>query len=351
MDPYPSLYYTPQQETGSSREPVYIIIIILLILVAIGLGVWLIIRYVRDRDEKDRLVELGNPSITADATSITGSWGKLERETDKVTLYVSEKPLTINADGTVTSTGTVKSSDKTGSNNSTSITATITINTPYNAALIVTADDTSNYKGFQRKVFTQETATIRAEQNSTKPKLFEIHDLDTPNGSVSEEGRYTTAGDIGLFRLGSAFTDIKPNSISDSFIINYSGMELPDGTELNDETSSILCRYPGTSNVILADWTNHNDTDIGGKPTIQIDTPGIPTPVPIDNCIWNYSDMPPSGAEGTNRWCLQSSQQVSLTNSTLKQDMCLARNGSSLEMLDISTNTDTWFNKFVSTTT
>ncbi len=350
MDDYPNNFtYMSNEEPKSSKEPVYIIIIIILVLIGIGLGIWLAVRYIRDRNEKDRLVELDDPLITADPTSITGSWGKVGNSTDKVTLYVSEKPMQLNADGTVTppcDQKTVICSHQTGSNNSTTVTTNISIDNSYNALLVVTGEDTSSVKSFPRKVFTQDTSTIIAAQSSTKPQLIQIKDLNTPSGAVSEEAGYTTTSDdIGTYRLGSAVPDA--NKISDSFLIKYINTEIPEG---ENSPTSIICREPGTSNLILGTWENHDD--IGDPPSIVYKTPvGNQSINAKTSCQWNYSDKPPSGAKGTNQWCLKSAQQTSLTNISATENMCMARNGSSLGLINITTNTDTWFNSFISGTT
>ena len=359
-----TLHYIPgKTENKTSREPVYVIIIIILVLIAIGLAIWLVFRYVFDRDKKDRTAELNNPKITADNTSITGSWTTVGKPTDKVTLYVSEKPLNPGADGTIPcNTTTVKCSNKTGSNNSITISASISPNTTYHCWLIVTGDDTASFKPFSKIVFTQETSAIRAAQTASAPNgpnLFEIIDLNSPNGSVSDKPGYTTKGhDIGLYRLGSAIPTA--NSASESFIINYMNMDIPTSdTDIKGETNKILCRMPTTTNIIFGEWCNHNDgtdaPDIGETPDIRIqgkcalDSADVTAADRIDstNCIWNYGDSPPSGAEGTNQWCLQAAQQTNATSPTLKENLCMAKNGKSLDLLNISTITNTWFNRFV----
>jgi hypothetical protein len=333
----PNLYAVTPSDTGTkpSYHGVYITIIVILFLIGLGFAIWAVIGWTRRRDEKDRTVTMATPKITADNTSVGGSWGTLSSESDKVTLYVSEGPLNPGSDGTIPCDGsTVKCAHATGSNGSLTITSGISKNTTYNAMLIATGEDTSSYKTYGRKVFTQQTSDLPG-------KLFNIKNLISPNGAVSENAGYTTViDDVGIFGFGSAETGA--NAASDSFIIKYDGTDIP-----NDETGNILCRDPANNTLILAEWTNHDDP--GDNPNIVYDTSaGDTVTIPVTNCQWSYNDAPPTGVEGENKWCLTATQSVSVNNTTEKEVLCMERNGQSIELARSTLTTDTWFNHFAS---
>ena len=315
----------------------FIIAIVILLLLLIGLSIWLIYIYVRGDvgPNKDRLVRLAGAKIVASDTTITGSWGKLDDEKDKVTLYVSEKPFIFNDDGTITANQTtVKSESKTGSNNSADI--NITKNTSYNAVLIATGENTSHYKIYGPKtVFTQTNADLGNN-------IFNIKDLTSCNGGVSETVSYTTLmSDLGHFRLGPANTDAHKSS--KSFVLKY-GPNDPNG-----ETNNILCRKPLTTMVELGVWANKN-TDESAEPIIcppgtTGDTCAANEKIPLNHCQWNYNTLP-SDVTGQNKWCLSTTQSLSNANPNNKDTVCLVRNGPSMSVTNAS-SADTWFNAFV----
>ena len=178
------VYHTPYCPKPSPWP--WIIAIIILLLVAIGLGIWLAVVYTRDRNSNNgRTLNITGAKITAGGSSVTGSWTTLENEDDKVTLYVSEEPFVFLADGTIAcNQSAVKCAGDTGSNKSVTIT-TLTHENIYNAALIVTNDDTVNYRIYgPRKVYTQTSAEI---DNGV---IFNIRDLTNCTGNVTSFGTY-----------------------------------------------------------------------------------------------------------------------------------------------------------------
>ena len=363
MDPSPNIYalHSDTTETKSSNDPAFIIIIIILILVAIGLVIWLVVKHMQDTNKNDKTVDITNPKILADSTSITGSWSATGSLTDKITLYVSTDPINPSSDGTIPcNQTTVKCASNTGSNNSITISG-LSLHTTYHCWLIATGDNTSHFKPFSKTVFTQTTVSIQASQKDNN--LFEIRNLNSPSGSVSKEAQYTTEGtDTGLYRLGSAIPTA--SSVSDSFIINYSTKDIPTtADDIKGETNLILCRDSANNDVVFGEWCNHNDSNSTDAPNID-ETPDIRVKgkcgsssselavtdtISSTACQWNYSGPLPSGAEGTNRWCLTSSQQTNST-SNIKENMCMSKNGTSLGLVSLSSG-DPWFNTLVAGTT
>jgi len=298
----------------------WIIVIIILILVIIALAIWLAVRHTSDNNSgTGRLVPLQGAEITASSSVITGAWGTLANEEDKVTLYVSTDPIKINSDGTVSNT-TIKPASATGSNNSVTISAGLTINKMYNAVLVATGDNTNHYSVFgPQKVFTQETKQV-------EDWVFNIEDLDNPLGAISETATYTeTTADIGIYGFET----------KNSYIVRYE-----DDTEITDP-ERILCRANGSTNtnIILAEVAEDGKIYPEGTEQNQVNH------IPKSNCQWNYNDQPPNGAEGRNQWCLQSLQSTT-TTSSFKEPLCLSRNGSALDARTPA-NATRWYNKRV----
>ena len=317
----------PTYVTTPSSSWVWVIVIIILILVIIALVIWLIVRHTQNdnnNNNNNRMVTLQGAGIRSSSGSITGFWGNLSDETDTVTLYVSTKPIVFNNDGSVMcNQGTCQQASGKGSTNSVTI-SNLTINTTYNAALVATGNNTTNYALYGPvKVFTQETAQL----NNI---FFNIRDLNNPAGAVSTIGGYTeTSSNVGIYRLGP--TPATTGAAS-SFLVRQNDNEEPN--------NMILCRSSNTTSsntVVLAEWNSDNTS-----PTITYQG----TNIPIHNCQWSYNDDPPSDAEGRNAWCLTAQQQTVLNNSTFLETLCMARNGSSLTMVTPSQATQ-WFNSQV----
>lgn len=337
-----SLHYVQMGDTSDhshecpSSTP-WIVTIIIVFLIAVGLAVWLIVLYASGSTGgcNNRLLTLPAGKITTTNTQISGSWGTLDNDNDKVTLYVSQKPFVYNTDGTVTCNNTdVLCDTEVGSKQTASV--TVTSNTSYNAMLVVTSDETCHYRVFGPvKVFTQISSDI---QNKT----FNIRDLNSCNGSVSETATYTTKiSDIGTFRLGSSETG--SSTSSNSFLVKYDDVDDP-GNET--ETDQILARVKGTSQVQLAIWTNKT-TDpttpiICPVGTVVDNTCTEAQKLSLEACQWSYNNTP---ALGENKWCLTASQPLKLGQSD--QFVCLSRNGTSALAITSAGFSDTWFNSIV----
>jgi len=307
----------------------WIVGLVIFLLIAVGLGIWLIVLYATGNvgNKEDRLVSLPGAKITALGTSIKGEWGQLENEKDQVTLYISESPFRFADDGTVIGNAPlVQKETKTGSSNS--ITIGATNNTSYNAMLVATGEGTSHYRIYgPKKVFTQAQANLAGQ-------LFNIRDLTRCDGSVSNTGNYTRiTTDVGNYRLG---LHDNTNKESASFLVRYAS------PEADASTKEILCRKPGTTDVVLATWTNDDSTDapvicpLGSTDCSDSDK------IDINNCQWSYNSEP-DDVPGENKWCL-TSQQSTTTSQTSKQTLCLSKNGKSLAVNSIALS-DTWFNQ------
>jgi len=296
----------PGSYTGTTAWP-WIIVIIILLIVIIVLAIWLAVRYNSGNNNNNRQTGIQGGTILSSSSSITGKWGLLTNENDKVTLYVSVNPLVFNSDGTATSSGVLLSS-KTGSNNSVTINA-LTVDTLYYAALVATGPDTNHYSIFGPvRVYTQETADLSDHR-------FNILNINS-SGGVSSEGTYTEKTPYGIFAFDK----------TNSYLVKYD-----NETDVSDP-ELVLCRNNASgitdTSVFLTEVSN-----IG------------PNGIPKSNCQWSYNDTPPVGADGKNLWCLTASQNTSSTNANA-QTLCLARNGNSLNVVSPSTAT-VWYNPTV----
>jgi len=354
----PTTYVTSPEVTECPSSVGWIVAFVLFLLVAIGLAIWLLVLYLGGHVGKsctNRTLTLTGGSITAEGTTITGTWGTLNNENDKVTLYVSEKPFIFNSDGTVTNpNNTVLQDNQVGSNGKINI--TVKNYRSYYAMMIVTGDDTVNYRVFgPKRVFTQVMADISGPSVTTpsQVKRFQIQDLNLANGAVSNAGAYTLyAGNVGQYQLGS---NVNTNAASKSFLVN-----LDEPTD--SESDQILCRLgTGTQTQVgLAYWVNRESS--GTAPVLCTQTSTDETScagtnnavVPLENCQWSYNAEPaPStssswSAAGYNQWCL-SSVATTTTNGGVKEPLCLARNGEGLSVVNGQINTDTWFNWLLTT--
>lgn len=286
----------PISYTGATVWP-WIIVIIILIIVIIGLTVWLI---VKSNNSKNRQTGIQGGTILSSSSSITGKWGLLTNENDKVTLYVSDKQLTFNSDGTAAGTE-VLSQSNIGSNN-TVIIGALTVDTLYYAALVCTGPDTNHYSiSGPVQVYTQETADL--------PEAFNILDINSVGG-VSSGGAYVTTS-YGKFNFDK----------NNYYIVSQD----------NEETKMILCRSKSSAtdtSVVLTDESEISPND-------------------KKYCQWSYNDAPPVGVDGKNLWCLTASQNTSSTSANA-QILCLARNGNSLNVVSPNLAT-TWYNPKINT--
>nr|QBK91557.1 MAG: hypothetical protein LCPAC302_01770 [Pithovirus LCPAC302] len=305
----------------------WIVVIILLILVIIGLAIWLIVRHVQDSDNDNaKLLNLPNAQISSSSTTISGSWGTLDDENDKVTLYVSQRTLVINSDGTITCNQvTVFCASDNGSNKTVSIPdGKLSVNNTYNAALIVTSNNAVNYRIFGPvKTFTQ-------DESNLKDVSFNIRDLNNCIGVVSDEATYTENPPFnGIYRFD------KPGESSkhDTFLVKYE----TDDPNTQVDPPIIICKNNNSRDVVLAEWVSDNDIHLlDPNEDIKI--------LSVNQCLWTYNMAPPNGAAGQNRWCLSSNQSTSSTNQNVTDTVCLARSGtSSLEVITIS-DSGQWLN-------
>lgn len=330
---------TGQQNCPSSIG--WIIGLIIAFLIAIGLGIWLLVLYLGGHvSSTDRLVVLPGASIRALENTVTGTWGALDHETDKVTLYVSQKPFVFDSTGQVVvgSSGTVLMDSQTGSNGKISI--PVKQDTSYNAMMIVSGNGTAHYQIFgPKRVFTQVNSDLTG-------KLFNIRDLNSCNGAVSTSANYTTVtNNVGTFRLGSS---TNTNMNSDSFIVQYN-------PEQQTETEQILCRVPAATQltqVTYGTWINKQDSNatpiVCTLPNTDNNTTNCTAPgstrLDISNCQWSYNTDPSDpNMAGLNQWCLKSTGPLTL-NSSITSPLCLSINGSALNVVNGTLNPDTWFN-------
>lgn len=311
------IYAQPVPVSYPGYEPVpvmwpWVIVIIILIIVIIILAIWVAIRF-NDTGGKDfdRLTNIQNGAILSSSNSITGKWGLLPNEADKVTLYVSTDSLTFNRDGTVTGTS-VPPASASGSNNQVSINA-LTTGTMYNAALVATGPDTNHYSIYGPvKVFTQETTNLGG-------KTFNILNINSAGG-VGPTGTYVETTPFGVYTFNT----------DNSYLVKHD----PD----TSDPELILCRTntaatPTDINVALVNIDNVNTG------------PNSTGSIPLKSCQWSYNDTPPTGVDGMNEWCLKAHQNTSSTNAN-SQILCLNRNGDGLNV--VSPNIATrWYNPIV----
>jgi hypothetical protein len=350
-DVYPG--YTYQTYTSPTTDIIttsgssctwWIVLFVLFLLVAIGFAIWLLVLYLGGHvgSGGNRIVTLSGASITADGTSITGTWGALNNINDKVTLYVSEKPFIFNDNGDViNANSTVQQDFQVGPNGK--ITITVKNNTAYNAMMIVTGDNTVHYRVFgPKKVFTQ----IQANLGTNK---FHIQNLNSCNGAVSDAATYTTvANAFGMYRLGSANNT---NPDSSSLLLKFNE---PQDTE----TDQVLCRTPSATQLTQVGfgyWVNRLDNS--NKPVIcsvpnatntdelALQCDNSSNAISLENCQWSYNSEPTT-MSGQNQWCLRSVGSTTI-NSSITNPLCLAVNGQALAVNNGLTNTDTWFNQII----
>ena len=335
----------PTEDCSCPSSTPWIVGLVILFLIALGLGIWLLVLYLGGHvgGGSDRLITVTSPSITANANDVTASWGTLSNETDKVTLYVSEKPLIINNNGTVINTADIiKQDNKTGSNGSLDI--TVPSNASYNAMMVVTNTDTVNFLVYgPRKVFTQTNPMLVSNPTNAEPgTLFNIRDLDSCNGAVTSNGGYTTVSSLaGIFRFGSP---TEPgNTFASSFLVSHgSDPSVPDPTD------NVLCRLRETTTEVgMGVWIGTTN----GVPVVCTRAPAnnstttcdAGTSIPNANCQWSYNENP-TAMRGQNKWCLTSPQSAT-ANSSVNVPLCLVHNNSgSLAVAQGSTSTDTWYN-------
>lgn len=349
-----SFYAQPvpvSQSNMTSHWP-WIIVVIILIIAIIALAIWLLVRYNSEGGGNGRLVTIPGASIKSSSTSITGAWGTLNDNEDKVTLYVSTDPISITTDGSVVCNSSNSCQQASGSGSNNQVKIDVKPNTAYNAVLIATGSNTNHYAVYgPRKVFTQETANL-------SNILFSVKDLNNPNGAVSATATYTESTDVGIFRYGAinanpndnlSTTNSSPNSFLVKYVTGDNGY-VPAGQD--DDRRYVLCRnflatQPLSNRVILAEWTNPTETT--QTPVIYAqgaDQTNTDNQIPVDHCQWSYNDSPPVGSEGMNGWCLKTTQSTSINNATNTQSLCLGRNGSALSMVTPAEGT-VWFNQKV----
>ncbi len=330
---------------------------IIFLAIAIGLGIWILILYLGGHvgSDDERILTLQGASITAEATTVTGTWTTLNRETDKVTLYVSRDPFIFNDNGQVVdNNGSVQSDNQTGSNGK--IPITVSNNRSYNAMMIVTADDTVNYRIFgPKKVFTQVPTNISEH-------LFNIRDLNSCEGTVSNTGTYATnVINTGAYRQGS---NINTSQDGKSLLVRYNvDIETGQTTPELTETQQVLCRVSTATQinrVSLGNWINKGNTtdppvictlpnegnDNLEDTTCTSQNNTTNTRIQTNQCQWSYNTEPSQpNMKGLNYWCL-TSLLSSTANTTLTEPLCLTRNGGSLAVANGQLDTtDTWFNE------
>ncbi len=324
----------PVSSTRTSTAWPWIIVVIILIIVIIALAIWLIWRHTQDSGGgSTKIFNLPGAKITAGEHSIQGSWTSLENVNDVVTLCVSTNPLVFSSTGDVIRTADVicDNKDSTTKAGGTVEVTGLTKNTVYNAAMIVTSTDATNYRIFgPKRLFTQ-------IENDLAAVTFNIRDLNTTVGTVSNTGTYTTdPSQVGNYRFGKV-----GDSSHSTFVIKYE-----DGADFNTETDPplILCKKDNSLDIVLAEWEADNN--------IHLQAPNEDIKITdVSQCLWGYNSSPPDGANGENRWCLSSSQKVNLTNQTLTENLCLAKSGTSslaLESINAAsgvTGADMWVNQ------
>lgn len=358
--PQQHIVYTTSTNGNAEECPsnaIWIGLFIVFLIAAIAFAIWILILYLGGHvgSDDDRIVTLTGASITAEATSVTGTWTTLNRETDKVTLYVSREPFVFNDNGQVVdNNGSVLQDNQTGSNGKIDI--AVTNNTSFNAMMIVTGDDTVHYRVFgPKKVFTQVPLNLAGQ-------LFNIRDLNSCDGTVSDSGTYATSViNTGTYRLGS---NENTNQDGTSLLVRYN-VDI-DGNQIAEqtETQQVLCRVPTATQltqVSLGFWINKGTST--AKPVIcrvpNADNDNLEDTactnmddnIALENCQWSYNTEPSQpNMKGLNQWCLTSLGPTTI-NSSIQEPLCLSRNGQALSVTNGQVNTDTWFNALVAPTT
>jgi len=337
---------------GCPSRTIWIVLFIVFLLVGIGLAIWIIYLYVTGRicSPENNVMSLGNPRITANLDTITGAWGTLTRETDRVTLYVSENPFKYNDAGQViVNQSSVQSAFAAGSNNS--VTITVGNSKSRYAMLVVTRENSIAIRVFGPiRVYTQVGGNL---DNS----LFTINNLNTGNGAVSNTGNYAVqtpsqtgtntivgTNNYGIFRRGLNITGSNP--AANNFLVRY--LQPDDGNSVSAPVE-VLCRTPSTGQVGLKVWANSTATTV--EPIIcpagTTGTDCIGLSIPIDQCQWSYNSEP-TQANGQNKWCLTATQ-ANINNMTgAREPVCLSQDGQSLILTSVENSTQ-WINLLTGT--
>ena len=182
---------------------IWIILFVVFLLLAIGLGIWLIVKYSRDRNCDRNCgatgctgpgvpIAFANPAVNVDSdTQITGTWTTTDPG-DTVTLYATPHPPRFNAlggldnptaatlfkvagspivsDGTTGVTGFMSTIPINNANNVTL--SGLTKGVKYYATLIARNSKTYNYKSYTQIVYMQSSNVIGSTGNT-----FEIQDI------------------------------------------------------------------------------------------------------------------------------------------------------------------------------
>lgn len=330
----------------------WVIVIIILIIVIIALAIWLVVRHTNDSNNgKQKIFNLPGAKITANNSSVQGSWTKLENVNDVVTLCISTEPLAFNSDGSVVQNSSVTCDNEDSNNtNGGSIVLQAQEGIIYNATMTVSSVDAVNYRIFgPTRVFTQDQKDLNVNSDVTKNPTFTIQNLNAL-GAVSNTSNtpsYTTyPNQFGNYRLGSL------NSAPNTFLVKYN-----DGDDFNTQSESsghplILCKQNTNLNLVLAEWESDNNIHAIGDDSSS-------GKIPISQCQWAYNSAllgtpGAPGAQGENRWCLTSAQSISSNTQTQTANLCLTRNGTNgIALSTISSNgvssANMWYNQLYPT--
>ncbi len=308
---------TPVAGPSNETHAAYIIVIIILILLVIGLAIWLIVDRSRDDNSSDQEIKgIPNATVKFGSDELTGSWGTLQSEDDKVTMCVSRKIVTTDSAGNAVSTGNagVTCNSDTGSGKSVTV-SNLEPGIIYYVSMTVESSDRNicyRESNFQGPTQTQKDLSL---------KTFNVTTVNQ-KGIVSKDAKYTTnTNDRGNF----------VHTTTNLFL-----RQIEEEDDLNDlgEDFNLLCADDGK--LVMA--KRHGSEE--GKPitvTVQESSlfPEGMKDIPESNCGWCYNK------NGNGRWDLCFVE----LNEGLR-GMQYNGSGTVINVSQNATDTDNWIQTF-----
>ncbi len=261
-------YATAMECPSCPSSIIWIILLIVAILVIIGLVIWLIVKYHRDRGEctgctgAGSAINFTNANVRVDSdTQITGTWTTTDSG-DIVTLYATLHPPRFNALGGLDNptaatnfnrAGSPNASGGTGNTGATGMTGTIgTVNTvslpgllpglKYYATLIARNANTNNYKSYTQIVYMEDgtiPTNVAGATGSTVLNTFEIQDI-LQVGAIQVQSDNPSNG------VYNVLYNQRPRQTRDLFYLNSSGqLQLSDANGLSD-----VCLFNNGGNLV-----------------------------------------------------------------------------------------------------
>ncbi len=306
---------TPVAGPSNETHAAYIIVIIILILLVIGLAIWLIVDRSRDDNSSDQEIKgIPNATVKFGSDEITGTWGTLQSEDDKVTMCVSRKILTTDSAGNIMSdiNGQVTCNSDTGSGKSVTV-SNLEPGIIYYVSMIATSLDRNIC--YRESNFQGPTQT----QKDLGRKLFNVSTVNQ-KGIVSKDAKYTTnTKDAGNF----------VHTTTNRFL-----RHTEENDDLTDEDFNLLCADDGK--LVMA--RRHGSEE--GKPiTVPVQhSASFPEglkDIPESNCGWCYN------TNGNGKWDLCF---VELNEGI--RGMQYNGNGTVINVSQNATDTDNWIQTF-----